>query len=82
MESEMLVMQGALLFATTGSSLMMNGAVGKELKIDILADRIKEYIKDKEEVRLSDLVGEFNESADIIIMAVNKLKEKGIIEEV
>lgn len=82
MDTNLLISEGSSLFTISGSSLIINGAVGKELRIELLAERIKGYIKNKESVRISELVIEFKESADNILKAIKKLKDEGIIEEV
>ncbi|MEK6952819.1 MAG: hypothetical protein AABX29_07430 [Nanoarchaeota archaeon] len=82
MDTNLLISEGSSLFTISGSSLIINGAVGKELRIELLAERIKEYIKNKDSVRISELVEAFKESADNILKAIKKLRDMGIIEEV
>lgn len=77
-----LVQSGSKLFATVSTSMMLINDIMKKVRIEILCNKIQEYLKNKPSVRISDLVERFNESADIIILAVKQLKEKGVIEEV
>ena len=50
--------------------------------MESLSNRIKDHLKGKDSVKISDLVVYFGESADKIIKAIKLLKDKGYIEEV
>jgi hypothetical protein len=80
--TNMMIVSGASLFQNTGSSLMMISPQTEKIRIESLAGRIKEYLVGKESIRISDLVINFNESADKIVNAIKILKDKGYIEEV
>jgi len=82
MSTNMMVISGASLFQNTGSSLMMINSQNENVRIEALSERIKEYMIGKESLKISDLVINFNESADKIINAIKILKDKGYIEEV
>jgi hypothetical protein len=82
MNTNMMVVSGASLFQNTGSSLMMISPQTEKIRIESLSERIKEYMKGKDSVRISDLVIYFNEGADKIITAIRILKDKGYIEEI
>lgn len=82
MNTNMMIIQGASLFQNTGSSLMMINCQTETIKNEMLSERIKEFMRGKDSIRISDLVVNFNEGADNIMKAIKVLKEKGYVEEV
>ena len=73
---------GATFFSTASSSIIMGGKISEEIKVDVLSRKIKEYIKDRGSVSVSELIEHFEESANIVFMALKKLKDAGFINEV
>nr|MBA4405523.1 hypothetical protein [Nanoarchaeum sp.] len=80
--TNIMIAQGASLFQNTGSFFMAPNSTSKQLKDEILSERIKEFMIGRNSVRISDLVVNLNERADNIIKSIKILKEKGYIEEI
>lgn len=76
------IMEGSTIVSRGVSHILINGEVSREIDLNLLAERIKSYLKNRDKVFVSDLVEHFRESADIIFRALKILKDKGEIEEV
>jgi len=79
--AEVVIQEGINLPATASSALIWNGKQNIENHVEIVAKRIKVYMKGKKKVAVSELVENLEESADIILRALKLLREKGHIQE-
>lgn len=75
------ISSGAKFTSTGSANLLTNEKISQRIKIEKLAAQILEFIKNKTNIFISDLVEHFKIGVEFIFEALKILLEKGLIEK-